>query len=128
MMTIISLSVPDQMIKTMDEIEKSHGFAGRSELVRAAIRLLFEDTREKESLTGRISAVLVATHNPEDEEVVTKLKHDYEDIVKMHVHSKTMGNSCVEVFLLDGEGPQIASMTEGFQKENGMKSVKLMTI
>jgi CopG family nickel-responsive transcriptional regulator len=112
----------------MDEIEESHGFAGRSELVRAAIRLLFEDTREKESLSGRIDAVLVATHNPEDEEVVTKLKHDYEDIVKTHVHSKTMGNNCVEVFLLDGEGLQIALMTEGFQKEDSMKSVKLLTI
>ena len=127
-MVIVSLSIPDQMVKSMDEVEKSHGFAGRSEFVRAAIRLFLEDARKKDSLAGKLSAILVATHNPNDEEVVTKLKHAFEDIVRMHVHSRTTGKNCVEIFLLDGEGPQIAYMTEGFQKEDGMKSVKLMTI
>ena len=127
-MTIVSLSLPDSMIKSMDEIQKSRGFSGRSELVRTAIRLLLQDTQEKDSLKGTISAILIATHDQEDEEAVTKLKHAFKDIVRTHLHSNITDNNCVELFFLDGEGTKIASMTKGFQNEDSMKSVKLLTV
>ena len=45
----------------MDQLQKSGGFAGRSELVRAAARLLIEDFKEKDLLSGHMNAtVLVA--------------------------------------------------------------------
>ena len=125
-MPIVSLSLPEQMVKAMDEIQESVGFSGRSELVRAAIRLLLEDTREKSEMRGRISAVIVVSHGKDDEEPVTRLKHRFEDIVKTHVHCKTSHEDCVEVFVLSGEGQQIASMTKEFQKERKIRSVKLL--
>ena len=125
-MPIVSLSLPDQMVKAMDEIQESVGFSGRSELVRAAIRLLLEDTREKSAMKGKVSAVIVVSHGKDDEEPVTRLKHRFEDIVKTHVHCKTSHEDCVEVFVLSGEGQQIASMTKEFQKERKIRSVKLL--
>ncbi len=125
-MPIVSLSLPEQMVKAMDEIQESVGFSGRSELVRAAIRLLLEDTHEKSAMKGRISAVIVVSHGKDDEEPVTRLKHRFEDIVKTHVHCKTSHEDCVEVFVLSGEGQQIASMTKEFQKERKIRSVKLL--
>ena len=73
-MAIISLSFPDQMIKEMDQIQKSGGFAGRSELVRSAIRLLLEDTKEKNALLGHTNAIIVVTHDESNEAPITKLK------------------------------------------------------
>src|SRR5208337_2678044 len=102
-MTIVSLSLPEQMVKDMDQIQKSQGFTGRSELVRAALRLMLEDTKEKDSLVGNISAVVTITHSQENEEPITKLKHQFEDIVKTHIHSKINRSNCVELFLLEGE-------------------------
>ncbi len=52
-MAIVSLSFPDQMIREMDQIQRSGGFAGRSELVRSAIRLLLEDSRVRRALPPR---------------------------------------------------------------------------
>ncbi len=125
-MTIVSLSFPDQMIKEMDEIQKSGGFAGRAELVRAAIRLLFEDSREKNILSGHMSAIIVVTHDESNEAPITKLKHEFEDIVKTHIHNKISQNNCVELFLLEGDAKMISSMTREFQKEDKLKSVKLV--
>ena len=127
-MTIVSLSFPDQMIKEMDQIQKSGGFAGRSELVRAAIRLLLEDSREKDALSGRMNAIIVVTHDESNEAPITKLKHEFEEIVKTHIHNKISQNNCVEIFLLEGDGKKIGSMTREFQKEDKLKSVKLVTI
>lgn len=127
-MTIVSLSFPDQMIKDIDQLQKSRGFTGRSELVRAAIRLMLEDTKEKDSMAGRISAVLTVTHSQEDEEPITRLKHSFQDIVRTHIHSKINHGNCIELFLLEGDGKKVASMTKSFQKEENMKSVRLIVL
>jgi CopG family transcriptional regulator, nickel-responsive regulator len=127
-MTIVSLSFPDQMVKELDQIQDSGGFAGRSELVRAAIRLLIEDRKEKDSLLGHVNAVIVVTHDESNEAPITKLKHEFEDIVKTHIHNKISHSNCVELFLVEGEGKKVASMTKAFQKEEKMKSVRLIVI
>ena len=127
-MPIVSLSLPDQMVKAMDEIQQSVGFAGRSELVRAAIRLLLEDTRDKNALSGRSSAVVVVGHASADEDPVTRLKHSYGDIVKTHIHTRISQEDCIEVFVLTGDGRQIAAMAKGFERERKIKSVRLVRV
>lgn len=127
-MPIVSLSLPDRMVEAMDEIQQSVGFAGRSELVRAAIRLLLEDTRDKNALTGRSNAVVVVGHASVDEEPVTRLKHAFGDIVKTHIHTRISREDCIEVFVLAGEGKQISAMARGFERERKIKSVKLLRV
>ena len=127
-MPIVSLSIPDQMIKEIDQMQKSGGFAGRSELVRAAIRLLVEDSREKHALSGRMNAILVVTHDESNEAPITRLKHEFEEIVRTHIHNKISQNNCVELFLLEGDGKKIGSMTREFQKEDKLKSVKMVIV
>ena len=116
------------MILDMDGIQKSLGFTGRSELVRASIRLLLQDVKEKNSLSGNASAVVVVTHNEENEEPVTRIKHKFDNIVRTHVHNKIEKNNCVELFLLEGQANSITSMTQEFQKEDLIKSVKLIVL
>lgn len=127
-MTIVSLSLPEPMVKAMDEIQDEVGFTGRSELVRAAIRLMLEETRQRESMKGPASAILVVTHDKDDEESATRIKHKFEDVVKTHVHSKVTSNDCVEIFLVQGEGREIVSMTKAFQRERRIREVRLVAI
>lgn len=124
----MSLSFPDQMIREIDQIQEVQGFTGRSELVRAAIRLLIEDSKEKDSISGHTNAVIVVTHDESNEAPITKLKHEFEDIVKTHIHNKVSHGNCVELFLLEGDGKKVTSMAKEFQKEDKMKSVKLLVI
>jgi CopG family nickel-responsive transcriptional regulator len=127
-MPIVSLSFPQQMIDEMDEVQKSLGFTGRSELVRAGIRLLLQDVRDKRAVTGQVSAVVVLTHNEENEEAVTRIKHRFDDIVRTHIHNKTGKRTCVEMFLLEGNGSEVTSMTKEFQKDDGIRSVRLLVL
>ena len=127
-MTIVSLSLPETMINEMDQIQKNGGFAGRSELVRAAIRLLIEDSKDKDTLSGHMNAIVLVTHDESDEAPVTKLKHQFEEIVRTHIHNKISKNNCVELFLLEGDGKRIRTMVREFQKEDKLKSVKLVKI
>jgi len=127
-MTIVSLSFPETMIAEMNRIQKSGGFAGRSELVRAAVRLLVEDSKEKDALSGHMNAIIVVTHDESNEAPVTRLKHEFEDIVRTHIHNKISKSNCVELFLLEGDGKKIGSMVRELQKEDKLKSVKLVEV
>ena len=125
---IVSLSFPEQMLKELDQIQHTHGFTGRSELVRAAIRLLLEDSKEKETNSAPTNAIIVVTHDDSNEAPITKLKHQFEDIVKTHIHNKISHSNCIELFILEGEGKKVASMAKEFRKEDKMKSVKLVVV
>ncbi len=116
------------MVETIEEIQRSLGFSGRSELVRAALRLMLEDQRQKDSLKGRVTAILAVTHDQDDEEAVTRIKHVFEDVIRTHLHNKLSRSNCVELFLLEGDAEKITGMSKGFQKEDKMKSVKLVII
>lgn len=127
-MAIVSLSFPEKMLKEMDEVQDTLEFTGRSELVRAGIRMLLQDVKEKSAMSGRGSAVVVVTHTEENEEPVTRIKHRFDGIVRTHIHNKVAKGNCVELFLVDGEAHSIASMTEEFQKEDKIKSVRLVRL
>ena len=127
-MPIVSLSFPEKLLGEMDELQKASGFTGRSEFVRAAIRLMLEDDREKAILSGEINGLLVVTHEQEQEEPVTELKHRFEDIIRTHVHSKTSSSICVELFLVHGPARKAVEMSKAFQAEDKMKSTKFIPI
>jgi CopG family transcriptional regulator, nickel-responsive regulator len=92
------------------------------------VRSLIADNKERNGMSSEVDAILVATHDQATEEAVTRLKHAFEDIVKTHLHNKLSRRSCAELFLVQGEGPKIASMASAFQKDDGMKSVKLVLV
>jgi CopG family nickel-responsive transcriptional regulator len=127
-MTVVSLSFPESMLKEMNEVQKSSGFTGRSELVRAAIRMLLEDSKEKSTMVGDANGLLIVTHDEEEEAPVTRLKHQYEDIITTHVHNKTKTSMCIEVFVLQGDAKKINTMSRSFQAEDKMKSTKFIPI
>lgn len=127
-MPVVSLSFPEAMMKDMDDLQGRMGFTGRSELVRAGIRLLLQDAKENSARTGFVTAVVVATHTEENEETVTRIKHQFDEIVRTHLHNKIAKNSCVELFLLEGDAARVTAMARELQKEDAIRSVKLVTI
>ena len=125
-MVIVSVSLNDNIVEEMDGLQKQFGFSGRSELIRAGIRMLLTDKLDKEKLAGDIGCVLTVTHEEEDEQSVTSIKHKFEDIIKTHLHCKLKKNKCLELFVLDGEASKVREMTKEFQSNEGMEHVKLI--
>ena len=114
---------------SLEKLRKFEGYAGRSELIRASIRLLLNDGRAKDSLkSGQINALLVITHSRLEDEPITRLKHEYEDIVETHIHSQISHNTCAELLFVAGDGKRVSSMTRSFQKEDRLRSVRLVVI
>ena len=65
-MPIISISVTKELLKEMNHLEKSEGFSGRSDLIRAGIRELINLKQERTSLTGELQSILIITQENKD--------------------------------------------------------------
>jgi CopG family nickel-responsive transcriptional regulator len=124
-MAIISLSLNETMLQELDNVQKAMGFSGRSEVIRAAIRMLLGEFKE-ESLTGRVRGVLLLIHEHEAESLVTNVKHNFLDIIHTQLHNRFKEGKCLELFLLEGEADRVREMTRTFQKADSIELTKLV--
>ena len=86
-MTIISISLNDTILKDIERIKNEHGYSGRSEVIRAGVRLLISESKNTENLVGEINSILLVIHHHDSETAVSNIKHDFKDITKTQIHS-----------------------------------------
>ena len=127
-MPIVSISLNDEILKQFSNLEKSLGFSGRSDAIRAGIRSFVSEEKQKEDLSGNVNAILLVVHNDEYDNQVTGIKHSYEDLITTHLHSKIEGDKCMELFMLKGEANLVTDITKDFQTNKKMDTVKLVTL
>ncbi len=125
-MVIVSISLNDTILKEIDRIQNAFGYSGRSEVIRAGARLLISESKEKERLTGNINSILLLIHSQDAENVVSEIKHKFEDVTNTQIHSHLRENKCLEVFVLDGEADRIKEMVRLLQTSRKMDYVKLI--
>jgi CopG family nickel-responsive transcriptional regulator len=127
-MPIVSISLNDEILKQIDALQKSLGFSGRSDAIRAGIRSFVSEEKQKEDLSGNVNAILLVVHNDEYDNQVTDVKHSFEDLITMHLHSKIEGDKCMELFILKGESELVSDITKNFQINKKMDTVKLVAL
>ncbi|MEM3736904.1 MAG: CopG family ribbon-helix-helix protein [Candidatus Bathyarchaeia archaeon] len=125
-MANISISISGKMLEELNDIEREMGFSGRSEAIRAGVRMLLADVREKKALTGRVKGVLLLIHDHVAEDFVTKLKHNFLDVIYTQLHNRFREDRCLELFILDGEADRIRELTNSLQRSGKIEYVKLI--
>ncbi|GGM59960.1 CopG family nickel-responsive transcriptional regulator [Halarchaeum rubridurum] len=104
-MTVVSISMPDELADRIDEFADEHGYTGRSEVVREAARNLlgeFEDKRLEDRDLMAVVTVLFDYETTNVEEKMMHLRHENEDIVAANFHSHVGDHHCMELFILEG--------------------------
>ncbi|MFB6206318.1 MAG: nickel-responsive transcriptional regulator NikR [Haloglomus sp.] len=104
-MTVVSVSMPDELLERIDTFAEEHGYTGRSEVIREAARNLlgeFEDRQlEGRTLIGLVTVVF-NYETTDVEEKLMGLRHEYEGLVTSNVHSHVGNQYCMELFVLEG--------------------------
>lgn len=112
-MAVVSVSLPEALLAEADVFLARRGFAGRSELVRAALRDFL--AREGDAPgAGARTATLTLMYPDGYERKIGEIRHDFTDIVRsmMHGHTKDL---CVEVFVLEGSGRRIQQFADALR-------------
>ena len=110
-MTVVSVSMPDDLLERIDEFSNDHGYTGRSEVVREAARNLlgeFEDKQLEDRPLIGVVTVLFSYENSTVEERMMNLRHEYEGLVTSNVHNHVGDHYCMELFILEGKLEEIS--------------------
>ena len=111
-MGVVSISMPDELEARIDEFAEDHGYTGRSEIVREAVRNLmseFEDKRLEDRELMAIVTVLFDYETTAVEEKMMHLRHDHENLVASNFHSHVGDRYCMELFVLEGQLEDISA-------------------
>jgi len=126
MSQIVSISLNDKILSDIEKIQKEMGFSGRSEAVRAGLRMLIADKKEKSRLKGILDVILLVIHDDENSEFVSLMRHKHQDIIKTQIHNHLESHKCLEILILNGQAEKIVKLSEEFQKNRKIDFVKLI--
>lgn len=121
-MAVISISLPDRLLERVDAFIEERGYAGRSELFRAAVRDLLNE--QIDGIEGDRSATLTVVYPDEVQETIGDVRHRYGDIVGSMMHGHTEDH-CTEMFMLAGSGDRIREFLDALR---GIRAVRLVDV
>jgi CopG family nickel-responsive transcriptional regulator len=122
---IISASIDQESNNIVSELEKQ-GFSGRSEIIRNALKMLWDDHQNKSNLKGTIDAVLLVKHNEKNSEAITKIRHQFQNLIQTNLHVHLENHHCLELFILKGQAEQIKKLTKSLETSKKTTLVKLI--
>jgi len=125
-MAIISVSIDSETLAEADKAVEALGLGSRSDIFRKGVKSFVSETRKPDSLPKSANAVLIVMHEEGHEDEVTRLKHDYEQVVTMQTHTKLDRRHCLEIFVLKGNGKKIAEFSNAISSNRKVKYSKLV--
>ena len=111
-MTVVSVSMPEELLERIDNFADEHGYTGRSEVIREASRNLlgeFEDRRLEDRELMAVVTVIFDYETTSVEERMMRLRHEYEGLVASNFHNHVGGHFCMELFVLEGRLDEIST-------------------
>ncbi|SEH61779.1 transcriptional regulator, CopG family [Halopenitus malekzadehii] len=111
-MTVVSVSMPEELLDRIDSFSEDHGYTGRSEVIREASRNLlgeFEDVRLEDRDLMAVVTVLFNYETTSVEERMMRLRHEHEHLVASNFHSHVGAHYCMELFVLEGDLESIST-------------------
>jgi CopG family nickel-responsive transcriptional regulator len=125
-MEIISLSLDEETLGKIDEIQDQASFTGRSELIRKAVENLHQEVIDNQSLEGNLNAVIIARHPHRKEQWIAEIAHEFNGVITTQLHSKLDGENCLEVFHTNGKAEKVIKFFNRLEGSKHTESVNIL--
>jgi len=125
-MTIVSLSLKEEMLRRFDVSARAKGYGTRSEAFREALREFISSTEWR--LSGGANTVVLSILYSKDmpRADLTTLQHRYGEIRTMlHTHLDEV--NCLEVVVAGGENARLRELIDRVRKIKGVKQIKFIS-
>ncbi|MEX2720505.1 MAG: nickel-responsive transcriptional regulator NikR [Candidatus Wukongarchaeota archaeon] len=120
----ITISVPKELLKNIDDVINKKGYASRSDVIRTALRGFLVEEAWKEGGEEEVIGVLTFIYDHETKgvnESLTHTQHHFRGTIISGMHIHLDKENCLEVLVVKGNPEKIKELTE---KINTIKGVK----
>jgi CopG family nickel-responsive transcriptional regulator len=128
-MTVISITLPNDLLIRFDDFMKARGYYSRSEAFRDAVRNLIAEADIAKLETGVVAATIMITSDYARRDVdlrMTEVRHEFDDVVVENVHRHIDDKYCLEIFIAQGKNERILDLIGRVRGMRGIQQVKAM--
>ena len=130
-MSIISLSLPTELLEELDAALGEEKLATRSEVLRQAVRSYLNEYKKLDELKGDIIATISVLYDKQEKnEELFRLQHEFSDMITAYLHSHLTDTSCLEIMVIKGPSKRLKSLIDGLKANKPVRQIKfsIMTI
>jgi CopG family transcriptional regulator, nickel-responsive regulator len=123
-MAIVSVSVPDPLVKEMDLAISKGGYKGRSEFVRAALR----DHMAARVNPGakHVHGSITVTYPHLKEGRLAEVRHAFHEIVLSLMHTHCEEETCMDVLIVGGASDRVVALQQTLERMREVKRSRLV--
>jgi len=104
---ILSLSLPEPLVRQLDHVIAGRGFKGRSSAMRAALTEFVQGQRREDDLRGQVAVIAVLGYPERSERALSEIRHEHNDLVTSLLHAHTPKGRCATVLLAEGSSDRV---------------------
>ena len=124
-MSIISLSLPTELLEELDAILGEEKNATRSEVLRQAVRNYITEYRKLDKIKGEVIATITILYEKKEQnEELFKLQHEFSDMISAYLHSHLTETSCLEVMVVKGPSNRLKNLIDGLKANKPVRQIK----
>lgn len=126
-MTVVSITLPVELLKKFDQFIKTRGYYSRSEAFRDAIRSLIAEAQIAKLESGIVAATMMITCEYSRRDVdlrMSEVRHEFDDIVVENFHRHINQQYCLEVFIAEGNYQRVLELIGRIRGMRGIQEVK----
>ena len=127
--TRFGVSIDTKLLRRFDKLLKKMGYKSRSEAFRDLIRerLVSEEWKAEKKETVGILALVFSHDTRELTETLTRIQHEYLDIIVSSTHIHLDHHNCLEVIILKGQNQLIKKISDKLLTTKNVKHGELIT-
>lgn len=125
-MTVVSIAVPEEILRKLEKVKENEGYASRSEIFRESVRDYLNEYRRRKNLEGTISGFISIMYEVEDEqcsEKIHEIHHQNDNLVHGALHLHFDEGNCFDIWIVEGRGEEIIALIEKLKATRGTKHI-----
>lgn len=126
-MTVISVSLDDELLAALDALEEEYGFTGRSELVRTALRSWMQDA-DRRGFDDVTDGVIFVKYGEGAADHVSSLLHEHRPVIVSQIHQHLEDHVCFELLVVDGDPDRIEAFWQDVQSSRHVRTAEFIPL
>mgnify|MGYP001028492827 FL=1 len=125
-MTVISVSLTNDLLDRLDQFVKESGYSSRSEALRLAIRDVLNEYNLTKIQRGELLSTVTIISQTEEVGAhlgLIDLRNGFDDLIFGNMHMHIEGGYCIEIFLVKGPSEKIVSFVNKSKTIRGVIDV-----
>jgi CopG family nickel-responsive transcriptional regulator len=118
----ISVSLPRDLLKELEDFMEKNKAGDRSKIVQLALRNFPDENKESDAFTYSVISVIYDFVTAESE--FTKVQHEYAELIMSNMHVHVSARECMEAIFVKGRKSEVMKLIGSINQIKGIKKVK----